>query len=247
MIANLHIADKKTVRQRWAMASGNQGADDCGPGQGRFPWSRTGCFQRSKFDMKASEFAGITWRGPDITDEEILAELPVGLFELLRELNGFVLHGGALHVRGACLKPEWHSLRVAWRGEMAFHHLYDVVQQADVPFAQDSFGDQFIWRDEAVWRLFAETGEVEEVAAGLNEFWESVNRDIEGYLNVSKGELQPGQLSLAYPPFCVEESEQNVASSKVPALEAIAFHANLAQQLRDVPEGAKVKFNIEGR
>jgi hypothetical protein len=221
--------------------------DDGAPGPGSFPWSRTGCFQRLKFDMKASEFAGVTWRGPDITDEEILAELPVGLFELLRELNGFVLHGGALHVRGACLKPEWHSLRVAWRSEIAFHNLYDAVQLADIPFAQDSYGDQFIWRDEAVWRLFAETGELEEIAGSLDEFWDGVNRDIEGYLNIRKGELQPGQLLLAYPPFCVEESEQSVSFSKVPTQDAIAFHANLAQQLRDVPEGAKVKFNIENR
>ena len=194
--------------------------------------------------MKASEFGGVTWHGPEITDEEILAELPVGLFEVVREWNGFVLHGGALHVRGACLEPEWHSLRVAWRGEGALHRLYDAVRAEDVPFAQDLFGDQFLWREEAVWRLFAETGDVEEMAGSLEEFWEGVNGDVEGYLNVGKGELEPGQLVLAYPPFCVEESGRNVGFSKVPAQEAIAFHATLARQLKDVPEGAKVKFNI---
>jgi hypothetical protein len=195
--------------------------------------------------MNASKFAGLTWRGPDVTDEEILAEVPVGLFDVLRKLNGFVLHNGALHVRGACLEPKWHSLRSPWRGEAAFHNLYNSVRPEDVPFAQDLFGDQFLLRGQGVWRLFAETGEMEELAATLNEFWEGVNGDIETYLNVGKGDLKPGQLLLAYPPFCVGESDQNVELSKVPAQEAISFHAMLARQLQDLPEGAKVKFNIE--
>lgn len=186
-----------------------------------------------------------TWHGPAIDDEEILAAVPVGLFELLLELNGFIVAGGTLHLRGACFVPEWHSLRAAWNGEEAFHQLYAEVLPADIPFAQDCFGDQFLLREGAVLRLFAETGEMEEIAGSLDDFLSAAQDDIEGYLNVQPAELAPGQLTLAYPPFCVEESESEVGLSKLPAIEVIRFHATVAKQLRGVPEGARIKFNVQ--
>lgn len=192
-----------------------------------------------------SEVEGITWRGPEIDDFEILQELPDSLVEGLRELNGFVLHGGALHVRGACAWPEWHSLDFAMRGKAAFHELYETVLPSDIPFAQDLYGDQFLLRDEQVWRLFAETGELESMAGNLEEFWDGVKSNFTTYLNVDAAELEPGQLLLAYPPFCFEEAGLTVELSTVPAAEAIQFHARLALQLKDIPEGAKIKFNLD--
>ena len=48
-----------------------------------------------------------------------------------------------------------------------------------------------------------------------------------------------------YPPFSVVESDNEVGLTRVPALEAIRFHAEVARQLKDVPEGAKIKFNVQ--
>jgi hypothetical protein len=195
--------------------------------------------------MSAVKLDGVTWKGPKIDDQEILRELPEALRELLGSENGFVLHGGALHVRGACLAPDWHSLRTAWRGEEALHKLYGSMQPDDVPFAQDIFGDQFILRDEVVMRLFAESGEVEKMAEDLDEFLAAVNIDLEAYLNVQPGQLEPGQLLLAYPPFCFEEAGAKIEFSPLPASEVIQFHAKVAAQLKDVPEGAKIEFKID--
>lgn len=188
----------------------------------------------------------VTWNGPEITDPKILRDLPEDHFQFLRQLNGFVLSGGALHVRGAVLEPEWHSIRKSWRGKDAFHELYDEVLPGDIPFAEDLFGDQFFLRRGAVWRLFAETGELEPMTDSFADFLEGVDEDAEGFLNVPGGNLEPGQLMLAYPPFCLEESGKESRLSVVPAAQAIAFHAQLARQLKDVPEGAKIKFNVEG-
>lgn len=55
----------------------------------------------------------ITWSGDSVDDVELLPELPRELTAKLSEINGFIMHGGAIHVRGAALKPEWHSLRAA--------------------------------------------------------------------------------------------------------------------------------------
>jgi hypothetical protein len=188
--------------------------------------------------------SGITWRGGSIDDVEILPHLPPGLVRVLSDTNGFIFHEGALHVRGASLTPDWHSIRAAWRGPSAFHTLYASVQATDIPFAQDQAGDQFLIRDAGVLRLFAETGEIEPIADSLEDFFTRVNEDIEGFLNVGlRHIMQPGQLLLAYPPF-VLQSGAGASLKAVPAGEVILFHADLARQIRDVPDGGQVEFKI---
>ena len=151
------------------------------------------------------DLPGITWKGPSIEDVEILRELPTDLFHILSDSNGFILHEGALHVRGACLTPEWHSLRSAWRGANAFQILSDELLPSDIPFAQDQMGDQFLIRAGVVLRLCAETGEIERVADGIEDFFRKVSDDIEGYLNVGlRHTMQPGELLHVYPPFCLK-------------------------------------------
>ena len=49
--------------------------------------------------MSAVRLDGVTWNGPEIDDRDLLRELPEALKDLLGWQNGFVLHGGALHVR----------------------------------------------------------------------------------------------------------------------------------------------------
>ena len=189
------------------------------------------------------EIPGISWKGGSIEDVEILRELPGDLVRTLSDTNGLILHEGALHVRGACLTPEWHSLRAAWHGPKAFHTLYDDVRTSDVPFAQNQFGDQFLIREGVVLRLAAETGEIERLSDSLHDFFSRIRSDIEQFLNVGLGHgMQPGHLLHAYPPFCFQESGAKASLAPLPASEVILFHADLARQIRDVPDGGKVEF-----
>ena len=184
--------------------------------------------------------SSITWQGESIDDVELLRELPPELVRILAKTNGFILHDGALHFRGASLSPDWHSLRTALHGESAFHMLYDCVRTTDIPFAQDQVGDQFLLRDGAVLRLSAETGEIESLAVSLDDFIRRLD-DIEGFLNVGlRHTMQPGQLLLAHPPFCLQGSGAGVALKPVPASEVILFHADIARQIHDVPDGGQV-------
>ncbi len=187
----------------------------------------------------------ITWKGESIEDVEILRQLPPELVRVLSDTNGFILHAGAVHVRGACLTPEWHSLRAAWHGPKSFHTLYEEVRPSDIPFAQDQVGDQFLIREGVILRLSAETGEIARLADSLQDFFSGVTRDIEGFLNVGLGHrLQPGQLLHAYPPFCFRESGAGASLAPLPASEVILFHADLARQIRDVPDGGRVEFKV---
>jgi hypothetical protein len=185
------------------------------------------------------ELNHVTFSGPPSDDAELWPKLPKELASLLRSINGFIQYGGGLHVRGVCSVPEWHSLRSAWLGERAFHRLYEGVTAADIPFAEDCVGDQFLLRNGEVLRLAAETGDVEPFAAGLVSFLEAASASPVEFLSLQpllrlhhEGRaLQPGQLIHVYPPFCTKEAAQGVSLRAVSARELIGVHAALAAQL----------------
>ncbi|HTK75675.1 MAG TPA: hypothetical protein VL371_10490 [Gemmataceae bacterium] len=198
------------------------------------------------------ELQHVTYSGPPIDDEPLLARLPTSLADLLRQMNGFIqLHGG-LHVRGACLQPAWHSLREAWAGGSAFHRFYPHVRRKDVPFAEDCMGDQFLLRSGRVYKLAAETGALEPMNVSLAAFFQAVAADPVEFLSLHPlikfqhdgGRLEPGQLLGAFPPFCCKQSADGVSLAAIPTGERRRFLADLAAQVRDLPEGAEIEFEI---
>jgi hypothetical protein len=127
------------------------------------------------------------------------------------------------------------------------------VLQSDVPFAEEACGDQFLLRDGRVFRLAAETGETGVVAESLSAFLAAVRDDgvrtlgLEPLLAFLKEgqRLEPGQLLSVYPPFCTVEAKDGVSLKAIPSEERIAFLAGLAQQLKNVPDGAQVELKTE--
>ena len=120
------------------------------------------------------DLPGLTYRGAALDDVDILDRLPTDLQQLLAQRNGFVAFRGGLHVRGACVEPKWHSLRAAMEGPESFAARFRTIKQDDVPFAQDVFGDQFVLRDGKVLKLDSYADQLEEVAAGVVDFFAKV-------------------------------------------------------------------------
>lgn len=178
--------------------------------------------------------------------------LPDDLFDLLAETNGYVGMNGSLHFRGIGDVPDWHSLERVWRGAEALHERYAAVLEADVPFAQDCLGDQYLLRDGKVFCLQAETGEVEALKTGLGGFvLQAMAKpdDVCGAAFVRRladegHELQPGELIHVYPPMCFEEAADGVSLRAVPALDLLDWHADLALQLAEIEDGERVKIEI---
>ena len=142
-----------------------------------------------------------TYIGPEITDREVFDRLPSALRKVLTENNGFILFEGGFHIRGACTEPVWHSLREVWMGTNALHHLFPIIQQSDVPFGEDCVGDQFLLRNDVVIKLFSETGELESLNIGLDDFLQKAERNPLEYLGLHPliqfqkdgGNLRPGE------------------------------------------------------
>ena len=120
----------------------------------------------------------------------------------------------------------------------------------DIPFAEEACGDQFLLRDDRVLRLAAETGDVAEASPDLGTFLGAVRDEGIQRLGLapllafqSEGHrLLPGQLLSVYPPFCTKEAARGVSLRAVPAHQRLSFLAELARQLRDVPDGGHVEF-----
>lgn len=191
--------------------------------------------------------------GSGIDDEGILEGLPESLIGLLQEVNGFIKYHGGLHVRGASLEPVWHSLRDAWIGDQSFQRLYPrVINSEDVPFAEDCFGDQFFLRNGSVWRLAAETGDVESLELSFAEFFQAAEADPVEFLSLQPlirfqndvGQLAPGFLLSAFPPYCIKATGKAVDLRAIPLFEQRRFLADLAAQIADLPDGATIRFNI---
>lgn len=198
------------------------------------------------------DLSGVTYIGPEMVDPAILDQLPTNLGSLLKQINGFILYGGALHVRGLCNSPTWHSLEAAWHGKDAFHRIYPSVEAKWIPFAEDCVGDQFFLTEGTILRLEAETGVVHATDMKLRQFLEAVEADPVVTLNAGplvrfrkeKGELPEGQLILAYPPFCAKESADGVSLTAMDCMKVYQFHADLARQLP--PDGSKARFSFAG-
>ena len=195
---------------------------------------------------------GETYVGPPIDDSEQLARLPEPLASTLRQSNGFIRFRGGLHVRGACMSPSWHSLRVASLGPLAFHELYLEVRPTDVPFAEDCMGDQFLLRGDVVLRLSAEIGSLEGLGVGVTEFFARAEEDPLEFLQMHPllqfesegGHLAPGELLAAYPPFFVQQAGEGVSLRAIATEERRRFLADVSDQVRDVPDGGFVKFEV---
>lgn len=199
------------------------------------------------------ELDHISYTGPTFEEgASVVATLPQSLVSLLRQINGFVLFSGGLHVRGVCSAPEWHSLDSVMCGQMALHHLYPVLIPSDVPFAQDCVADQFILRNDIVHKLEAETGELYSLEVGLAGFFSAVQENPVEFLAMQPllqfqsdgGSLQVGQVLHVYPPFCTNEAREGVSLKPVPVHEAIVFLADFAQQITKLPNGAKFQVKV---
>ena len=190
--------------------------------------------------------------GTEITDADILERLPESYRRVLNDENGFILFDGGLHVRGAVLSPEWHSLRKVWFGDLALHKLFPAIKETDVPFAQDCLGDQFVLRNDLVHKLDAEIGELENLRIDLGAFLDCARENPVEFLSLQPlqqfqlkgGKLKPGQLLSVYPPFIFEESAKSISITAVSMFDRVSFLADCASQVAGLAKGTKVRLNV---
>ena len=137
-------------------------------------------------------------------------------------------------------------------GETAIYKLYPAVEKSDVPFAQDCVADQYILRGRTVYKLYAETGELECLDFGLGSFLSAVSSDPVEFLGLEpllqiqeQGQsIEPGQVIHVYPPFCTEEAKNGVSLKLVSNTEALTFLSDFSKQINKAGNSEKVEVRV---
>ena len=73
------------------------------------------------------------------------------------------LYNGGLQIRSHEAEDNFYNIDTFVNGEFSLHKLYPDIKVTDIPIAQDCFGDQLLIRDEKVIKLYAESGEIEDI------------------------------------------------------------------------------------
>ncbi|WP_436500231.1 hypothetical protein [Actinokineospora sp. HUAS TT18] len=187
--------------------------------------------------------------GPQIDESRF--EFDPALLPLLRLKNGCYGFESALHIFawgedvGETSGAEWNSTGL-WRG------LYPDLPAGITFFAEDVFGEQFYIGSRGISRFNPETGESEAVADSLDGWAESVlgdHRSATGWplargWQQQNGALPVGRRLLPKIPFVANGPFELTNLYSADAIEGMRFRADLARQLRDLPDGATIRFNV---
>jgi len=186
---------------------------------------------------------------------ELLADAPAGaraLGDLLSIKNGFYAFESALLVRP--LTHRGVPLGIAeWNAPVLWKYEYEGSLDGFLCFAEDVFGGQFALGRDAVVAIDPETGESEDVAKTLEEWADVVLGDSSyrtGYPLAHDWQRQHGPLSVGHRllpqvPFVTGGKFvlENLYSTT--DVEGMRFRGSVARQIRDVPDGGHVAFEVK--
>ena len=175
------------------------------------------------------------------------------LLDMLEKRNGFYAFDDSLHVfpLGGSHTQELRK----WNESEGWKSEYDIDLSDVVFFAEDLFGEQFALRENeaTIFRFDPELGELEKHSDNLRAWARTINEDADFETGQSvaqtwqtkTGALAIGKRLMPAVPFCCEESSYDIESLRlVDAYEMMHFRAQLASQIRTLPDGAPINIEI---
>ncbi len=178
-------------------------------------------------------------------------ELWVELQSLLSCKNGFFAFEGALRVFSTS-KNEFSESLDAWNSPELWRKSYVGLADGGIFFAEDIFGGQFCIKDGNVYSFDPETGDLTFISRSLEGWAGEILSDYEVMTGSpiahqwqeKCGLLPHDQRLMPKVPFvCGGEFDLgNLVAVNV--VSGMKSRANLAVQIRDMPDGTKIQFNI---
>jgi hypothetical protein len=198
---------------------------------------------RKLIDIASQPFTGCLVTGMATT----LPELRL----LLSQKNGFFAFESALRVFPAG-DSAWSYSFDEWNSEKLWRSHYGNLADGLLFFAEDVFGAQFCMKEGAVHTFDPETGDLTFVASSIED-WASLVLSDYDYLTghslahewqQSHGPLAPRDRLMPKIPFvCGGEFKIDNLDS-IEGSRAMRSRGNLAIQIRDLPDGARIQFEI---
>ncbi|HEX6291761.1 MAG TPA: hypothetical protein VFZ66_21425 [Herpetosiphonaceae bacterium] len=173
------------------------------------------------------------------------------LAALLKQKNGLLAFESALHLFPIGPVTSGYSLE-AWNSPTLWREGYEDAAQDALFFAEDIFGEQFCIRGARIWRFNPETGDSEELAPTLEQWAQRLLEDYNletGYALAHEWQNQYGALPLGKRllpkiPFVAggKYAVENLYATD--AVTGMRFRADLARQIRNLPDGTQIRFQI---
>ncbi|HVT12153.1 MAG TPA: hypothetical protein VHE55_07785 [Fimbriimonadaceae bacterium] len=178
-----------------------------------------------------------------------LTSLPLDLGDLLAVRDGFYAFESALHVFSSSPALAEPSL-AEWNSSDLWRKNYDGLDDALFFFAEDIFGEQFGIGERGVYRFNPETGEKTLLTATVEDWAGLMLREYNvetGYPIAQEWQRLHGRLPvgsrLIPKVFFVLGGEYAVDNLYLlEAAKAMRLRGDLAVQIRDLPDGAKVRI-----
>ncbi len=188
--------------------------------------------------------------------DKVISSLPnyplVGeLINLLNKKNGFYGFESALHVFP--FETVGNDIGVLdWNESGLWIDFYDDLARDAIFFAEDVFGGQFCIKQNGIYSFEPETGSFEYLANDIDEWCKTILEEysvLTGYPLANAWQNTHGSIPAGYRlvpkiPFVVGggyEIDNLYLEKSVVAMKA---RANIALQIRDVPDGGSIKLNL---
>jgi hypothetical protein len=201
----------------------------------------------------SSDALSTLWPIPIESTAATAAELSslAQLAELLSLKNGFYAFESALHVFPATKERAVMSLQ-QWNEPSLWRHAYGGLADGALFFAEDVFGGQFAIDAEGVVSFDPETGKREQLADDVYGWARRVVDDFEfltGYplaheWQAAHGRLKSGNRLLPRVPFVTGGGYNINNLYEIEAGEGLRQRGKLALHIRDLPDGARVTWNL---
>ncbi|GAA1923654.1 hypothetical protein GCM10009815_17820 [Nocardioides marmoribigeumensis] len=172
---------------------------------------------------------------------------------LLVARNGFYAFESALHVFGSGPSVTGGSLE-EWNAEHGWRVAYGELAEGLLFFAEDVFGVQFALRGDRVVTFDPETGDVGAMGTSIEDWADQLlsdYRELTGYpvahdWQSRHGTLVPGTRLVPKRPFVLGGAFDVANLYALDATEGMRVRGDLAAQLRDLPDGAQVRYEVRG-
>ena len=173
------------------------------------------------------------------------------LLKMLRKRNGYYAFESALHVFPSHLNKKEIGLD-RWNDKALWCNEFKGMADGCLFFAEDVFGGQFCIKDEKICTFDPETAALAYLAEGIEGWAAAIINDYEvltGYplahqWQVQYGQLPPKKRLLPKIPFVVGGAFRLDNLYLADTVEGMKFRAVIACQIKDLPDGAEIKFDL---
>lgn len=197
--------------------------------------------------------SSISKQKPEIIGKlhNLAGSLADDLLRMLSKHNGFYALEGALHVFPTHSSQQEIGL-YDWNDDILWRNAYMELTNGCMFFAENVFGEQFCIKRDQIYIFDPETGALDHLANDIEGWAQAIINDYDfltGYSLGNQWQQQNGQLPakkrlLPKIPFVAGGEFMLDNLYLADAVEGMKFRADIANQIKNLPNGTKIKFSV---